>query len=264
MLDQDHPYKDLFTHPDLVADLLRLTGLAEDFDFATLDRRNGSYVAEDWRERESDVIWRVRWSGRDLYVYLLIEFQSEVDPDMAVRVMTYVGLLWQDLRRSKALPAGAPLPPVLPLVLYNGESPWCAPRDLHAAMGPVPPLIAPYQPQMAFLLLDEVRMVLRDDCERNLAAAVFRLERTGSPLEHHAIGKMVVTWLRGSGRDRVLAAFQRWWVRTLTQKHSLPATINPFAEDPMLTTRIEQWKATVEATSQAKGKAEGIIELARD
>ena len=33
--------------------------------------------------------------------YLLIEFQSTVDAWMAVRVMTYVGLLYQDLIRQK-------------------------------------------------------------------------------------------------------------------------------------------------------------------
>ena len=80
MPDHDHPYKEIFGDPDPVADLLRLLFPDEAplIDFASLDRRNGSYVAEDWRERENDVIWRVRWGGEDLYVYLLLEFQSEV------------------------------------------------------------------------------------------------------------------------------------------------------------------------------------------
>jgi hypothetical protein len=30
-------------------------------------------------------------------VYLLLEFQSTVDPFMAVRIMVYLGLLYQDL-----------------------------------------------------------------------------------------------------------------------------------------------------------------------
>ena len=95
-------------------------------------------------------------------------FQSTVDPLMAVRVMTYIGLLWQDLARSGALNPDKTLPSVLPLVLYNGEAPWTAPRSLHEALGPMPHLLAPYQPESAFLLLDEVRMHLRDEHERNL------------------------------------------------------------------------------------------------
>ena len=37
------------------------------------------------------IIWRVRVAGEWLYVYLLIEFQSRIDPWMAVRVMVYTG-----------------------------------------------------------------------------------------------------------------------------------------------------------------------------
>lgn len=187
-MDHDHPYKELFSQPELVADLLRLAEMAEGLDLDSLDRRSGSYVSEDWKGREDDVVWRVRWGGRDLYIYLLIEFQSTVDPLMSVRVMTYIGLLWQDLARAGALPVDGSLPPVLPLVLYNGEMPWTAPRSIHEALGPMPCLLAPYQPESAFLLLDEVRMHLRDEHERNLAAAVFRLERVGDPAEHLAIG----------------------------------------------------------------------------
>lgn len=99
-MDHDHPYKELFSQPELIADLLRLAEMADGLDLDSLDRRNGSYVSEDWRGREDDVIWRVRCGDRDLYVYLLIEFQSTVDALMAVRVMTYIGLLWQDLAKA--------------------------------------------------------------------------------------------------------------------------------------------------------------------
>jgi len=265
-MDHDHPYKELFAQPELVADLLRLADLADGLDLDSLDRRNGSYVSEDWRDREDDVIWRVRWGDRDLYVYLLIEFQSTVDPLMTVRVMTYISLLWQDLARAGALNSDGSLPPILPLVLYNGEAPWTAPRTLHQAIGPVPLLMQPYQPEVSFLLLDEVRMGLREPPERNLASVVFSLERTGSPAEHVAIARMVAAWLRGPGKERILAAFHRWWTRTLRVRHSLPPDLNPFAEDPMLTTRIEQWTAQVEARGEARGEAKAsiqtIVELA--
>ena len=229
MPDHDHPYKEIFGDPDPVADLLRLLFPDEAplIDFASLDRRNGSYVAEDWRERENDVIWRVRWGGEDLYVYLLLEFQSEPDRDMAVRLLTYIGLLWQDLRRSGAIASDALLPPILPVVLYNGERQWRAPRDLDAARGPVPPILLPYQPQLAFLLLDETRMAIRpDQAERNLAAAVFSLEQTGDPSVHRTIAVRVIAWLRETDRIRLIASFQRWWGRTLSQRHEFPADLN--------------------------------------
>ncbi|MCK0164341.1 Rpn family recombination-promoting nuclease/putative transposase [Marinobacter sp. S6332] len=54
----------------------------------------------------------MRWGESWLYVYLLLEFQSTVDKYMAVRVMSYLGLLYQDLIRQKHLTANGKLPPV--------------------------------------------------------------------------------------------------------------------------------------------------------
>jgi hypothetical protein len=32
-------------------------------DFTSLERISGSYVSEDLRDREDDMIWRVRWGA---------------------------------------------------------------------------------------------------------------------------------------------------------------------------------------------------------
>ena len=93
-------------------------------DFATLEKVSGSYVSDDLRDREDDVIWRVRWGDEWLYVYLLLEFQSTVDPFMAVRVMVYLGLLYQDLINAKQFSSNGKMPAVLPSVLYNGQQRW--------------------------------------------------------------------------------------------------------------------------------------------
>jgi len=101
MNDHDHSYKNLFSHAQMVEDLLR--GFVHEewikqLDFSTLERVSGSYISDDLREREDDIVWRVRWGVEWLYVYLLIEFQSTVDRFMAVRIMVYLGLLY--LKRS--------------------------------------------------------------------------------------------------------------------------------------------------------------------
>ena len=100
----------------MVADLLRgfvHEDWVQHIDFDSLEKVGGTYVADDLREREDDVIWRVRWGQQDwLYVYLLIEFQSTVDRYMAVRILVYLGLLYQDLVRTGNLAADGRLPPV--------------------------------------------------------------------------------------------------------------------------------------------------------
>ena len=58
-------------------------------------------MTDDLRHRADDVVWRVKAEGEWIYLYILIEFQSTIDPYMAIRIMTYVGLLYQDLIRKK-------------------------------------------------------------------------------------------------------------------------------------------------------------------
>ncbi len=70
----------------------------------------------------ANIYWRVRWGQDWLYVYLLMEFQSSVDPWMAVRIQTYLGLLYQDLIRAEQLSVAGRLPPVACL----RSSRWCS------------------------------------------------------------------------------------------------------------------------------------------
>jgi len=53
---------------------------------------------------------------------------------MAVNVMTYKELLYLDHIRTKQLATDKMLPPVKPLVLYNGESAWTATTDISELM----------------------------------------------------------------------------------------------------------------------------------
>lgn len=126
MAQHDPSYKLLFSHSEMVADLIRgfvREDWVKELDCDTLERVSESGVSHDLRERE-DIIWRLRWGERWLYVYLLLEFQSSVDRFMAVRWLTYIGLLYQDLVAAGEIPAGRRLPPVLPIVICNGEADW--------------------------------------------------------------------------------------------------------------------------------------------
>jgi len=64
-------------HREMMADLLRGFVAAEwvrTVDLTTLERVQSSQVSDDLRDREDDIIWRVRWQGGWLYIYLLWSF----------------------------------------------------------------------------------------------------------------------------------------------------------------------------------------------
>ena len=180
-ISHDTLNKLLYSFSPVVRDLV--LGLIKDkwlhgLDFTTLEKVPSDFVSDDLKQRTSDVIWRVKADdGEWMYVFLLIEFQRTVDPWMAVRVMTYVGLLYQDLIRREQVLEGQRLPPVLPIVLYNGDARWRAATDV-ADLIPTPPgLVAQYTPRLSYLLIEQHQYADEDLAKlRNLAAAMIRVE----------------------------------------------------------------------------------------
>lgn len=111
-----------------VKDTLRLAAreLARHLDFATLKRVPASFVTERLGQRHADMLWKaLTVEGSWLYLFVLLEFQSTVDRRMALRMMDYTVRILRGLDKDDLGPAGVH-PPVLPVVIYNGERRWTA------------------------------------------------------------------------------------------------------------------------------------------
>ena len=141
-LPHDAAYKAMYRHRQAILDLRRyLVGpngpLRPDtlaaLDFSTLAKLPAEWVTADFRRRHGDQVWRIRFKdaapgvGAGAWLLLLLEFQSRDDPDMALRVLGYVVELYRDLEAQGVVRPGNRRPPVLPVVIHNGESPWSAP-----------------------------------------------------------------------------------------------------------------------------------------
>jgi predicted transposase/invertase (TIGR01784 family) len=218
--EHDSGYKLLFSHPEMVEDLIRgfvHEDWVRELDFSTLTKVPGNYVAPNLSTRESDVVWRLRWKGdRVLYIYLLMEFQSKVDPSMALRMMVYLGLLYQDLLKRGETTRSGKLPPVLPLVLYNGYAPWSAARELAELIEEVPGGLERYRPRLRYCLLDEMQMADSElESLRNLAAAMFRLEKSRGPETMEQALEAAIEWLRAPGLEEVRRSFTDWVLKVL-------------------------------------------------
>ena len=152
-------YNLLFSFPYLVECLIRgfVPGdWIDRLDFKTLQTVSEAHPRDDIGLRYDDMIWRLRWRGSPLwvYVYLMIEFQSTDHPFMAVRVLDYEGGLYRQLVRALKLKRGDLLPLVLPVVLYRGWPTWKSETEVFDLIEPAPPEIEPYQPHLKFLLID--------------------------------------------------------------------------------------------------------------
>jgi hypothetical protein len=263
----DHSYRQLFSHPEMVRDLL--TGFVPGdwvaaLDLDTLEPVKASFVTDDLRDREDDSIWRARWGDGWVYVYILIEFQSTVDPFMAVRIACYVSLLYQDLIAQQALTPEGLLPPVLPIVLYNGEPRWSAPAELNALIAALPGGLARFAPHWPYLLLDEGAIARDGDYPagvRNLVAALFQLEKARDEATWLAVYERLAEVLDGRALDSLKRAFGRWiyksFIRTKQSGIRLP-DIDDFHEvHVMLAQRVKQWNEEIREQGRKEGAQSG-------
>jgi hypothetical protein len=268
--NNDRGYKLLFSYPEMVRDLL--VGFVDEewvrlLDWETLQHVGGTFVSDDLREREDDIIWRVRFADRQewLYLYVILEFQSEVDRFMAVRLATYVGLLYQDLVRTKQLAPDRKLPPVLPIVLYNGEGRWSAPTDIRELVAPAPASVTRHALRLRYLVIDERRLAMSAEPEsRNLAAALFRLEQSRDDGDILRTVRELAAWLAAPGQAELRRSFAVWVRRVVEDVGSEPIAAEDLTEVvPMLENRMREWKTRWRAEARVEGRAEGRAEALR-
>lgn len=273
MAQHDNSYKLLFSDPAMVRDLI--TGFVREewvkqLDLNSLEKVSGSYITDELRDREDDVIWRVRWGEGWLYVYILLEFQSTVDRYMAVRVMAYEALLYQDLIRQKALTSSGKLPPVLPIVLYNGEKRWTAAQNVADLVEEIPGGLRRYCPSLPYLLLDEGAVFdsgTWPEQTRNLVAALFKLEHSQDEQQWTELVAHLGEWLKAPEHASLRRAFTVW-IRRVLLPSRLPGLASSEVDalqdlhevHDMLAERIKQWPERW----KLEGREEGREEIARN
>lgn len=273
MPTHDQGYKSLFSHAQMVRDLLLgfvPQNWVKDLDFSTLEKYNDSFISDDLNERFDDVIWRIRFRGQWLYVYLIIEFQSKPDAFMAVRLLTYIGLLYQDLiKADETIRKRKRLPPVFPLVLYNGSTSWKAAQSLAELIEPMPEDLQAWQPSLCYKLIEE--RAYPDEALaslKNLVAILFRLENSK---EIDQIARIIATlapWVQEPENEGLRRAFVEWLNRIFLPARLPGQKIGPMHDlievQTMLAERVKewtrQWKQEGFEKGEKKGREKGIRE----
>ena len=190
MGQHDIAHKEFYSHPENVKDLIQgfvALDCVSEFDFSTLERENTSFVPKENTERHDDIIWKLRWRDKWVYIYILIEFQSDVDETMPVRIMSYVSLLYLYLLGNKNLEywKEKKLPVVLPIVLYNGKDVWNVPKNVESMFKYTYKELERFIPKLSYYFIDEVHPETNEkdtvfDGLANSVVATMKLQRTAS------------------------------------------------------------------------------------
>jgi predicted transposase YdaD len=123
-------------------------------DLSTLRVEDGSYVDPALTHRHSDLVLSARMHGERVYFYTLVEQQRDMEARMVLRTGQYMLHLWDTLARDPRLER---LPPIIPIVIYNGRRRWTAPlafQDLVAVPPAVQEHVLPHVPHFRIRLLD--------------------------------------------------------------------------------------------------------------
>jgi hypothetical protein len=189
---------------------------------------------------------------------------------MAVRMLVYLGLLAQDLIKRGELVQGK-IPPVVPIVLYNGEPVWHAPVEVADCFIHAPGGLQAYLPRLVYHLIDEARLKLHpSESVRNFAEALFRLEHGKTPQDVRRVLQALDPLLKDDATQPLRRAFSVWVRSLLRRKVPRPRiheveTINDIMEaDTMLAERIESWfeEATRKGLEQGmqQGMQQGMLQ----
>lgn len=260
----DAAYKAFFSNPDMVKSLL-LDFVPEDFvkyfDFDSLEVCSGSYISSGLQQRHDDIVWRVRWQNDWCYIYILLEFQSAQDYWMPLRILTYASLLWENLIKQGNLKIGDKLPPIFPIVIYNGEGAWKVGKNIRDLIVPLHDKLSGYQPEQKYFLIDENRISkLLLDKAKGESAYIFRLEQAKSAGEILAIAHEISKRLNEPKYDFLKRSIYSWIDRLLRKRvdKAPDQQIDTVEDTAMLEQRIAQWEEEILQKGILEGKEEGL------
>ena len=272
--ENDASYRNLFNHATMIEWLLRryvAQPWVDRLDFSSLEPVKAHFVGTENQQRESDLVWRAKLQDSEdwFYVYVLVEFQSVPERFMALRVLGYLCLLYEDLLRRKQLTSSGRLPPVLPLVLYNGSRPWRMPVRLSELIEPAGGGLDTFLPSFEYIVLDEGHLPEKDlGPLDNPVTAVFRLEQVRSIDDLREIVAELVELLEGPTLEGPRRDMVTWLRRVILPVvfpgESFPELRELKETDEMLAERVktwpEQWKAEGRQEGLQAGRQEGLQE----
>jgi len=224
----DRSYKLLFSHSRMVEELICSfvrEEFVKDIDFSKLTRTFNSFVTEEFRERESDIIWQVDIKGSTVYFYLLIEFQSTVDRFMVLRLLSYLMLFYLELIKDEKVRKRELLPAVFPVLLYNGEEKWTAAQSIEELIHIPSRLPSIFVPSFRYYRIAEnewsSESLLKMD---NLVSRLFLIETSDVKKIGEVIGEAIDVLKREV--DSELQRSFGLWLRRLFKKRNIDIEID--------------------------------------
>jgi len=136
-MSHDQFFKAVFGQPEHAAAYFRShlpPEIVAQADLSTATLCPGSFVDEQLGERHTDLLYQLQLAGHTALIYVLFEHQRSCDKTMIFRLLRYMIRIWERWLDEHAIDLG--LPPIIPLVLYQGRQSWTAATRLSELLSP--------------------------------------------------------------------------------------------------------------------------------
>ncbi len=225
---------------------------------------NAYFISGEFQNRESDLIYIVKFRDKEYFIYILIEFQSSPDKSIPVRMFSYIMLLYDLIYKNSQR---GKLPNVFPILLYNGKHDWNVPINISGLIDKNIPI--KYIPQFEYYLISEKDVPDQVFLElNNLIAAVVYLEKQNDENKIADALEKVIEFIR---KENIIdiRVFTKWLTNMFRFDMSEPEyrKIKDVQEAKSMLTEIadklrEQGKEEGIEKGREEGREEGKIETA--
>jgi predicted transposase/invertase (TIGR01784 family) len=260
--EHDARYKFLFSNPIFVRRLLE-SFVREPFvrrlDFSNMQRVATSFVSETFREKESDIIWKIDFAGSPLYLFLLLEFQSTVDHTMPLRFLRYITEFYQSFHGQMV---SGKLPAVFPVVLYNGDRHWTVAGNSAELIEKTIP--EKYIPSFTYYAVIENEIPKKTLFRiKNALSAVFYAENTAP--EEIGSGMDALFSILKDEKFEVVEIFTKWlndYLDSLggVEKLDLKKITSLMEAKTMLATKWKDYENKLREQGLVQGREQGLVQ----
>ena len=237
-------------------------------DFSHAQKIDKTFILKGFEQIESDVLYKVPLLGMDkeIYLYVLMEFQSTVDHSIAFRVLNYLSQVWSDVSKNIApnlrKQKGFRLPPVFPIVLYNGSESWTACQSVKELVD-MADIFGEFIPNVKYYLINIQKLKIEELQQLgNALAGVFLMEHEVNSQEFEKSFKEGLKLVYSEPDYELLKTITEWIFALL--KREFPEKAPELVQNIELTKNNREEVRTMLETMPKKlialGEEKGILE----
>jgi len=127
--------------------------ITKELNFNSLQVQKRSFIDKKLRSHFSDILYTIRFKQKLSYVYLLFEHKSKPWELSSFQLLKYMVQIWDMHLKQHKKKEVKSLPPIIPMVIYHGESQWKARTDF-LTLFDIPESLEKYIPNFQFELYD--------------------------------------------------------------------------------------------------------------